>query len=229
MEFDHLVVVAKLPEQAKKDMVLKHGVIGVKGGEHKAWGTYNHLAFFQNHTYIEWIGIQDHERAKNSGNRLIQHLVHTWDQDKEGPITFALRTDNMDALIHHWDQEDISYSGPFEGSRTTPNGSTLSWRMLFPTFDFQSKILPFVIEWGDEINAPDDPDDINTIPFQTIHIGVDDLDKAKDEWKLLYQLGEPTPSKDLAGNPSFDWKLGNGILSLSNGEGINAKFGNINI
>ncbi len=229
MDFDHLVVAAKLPEQAKKDMNMKHGVVGVKGGEHNAWGTYNHLAFFNNQAYIEWLGVQDYDTALNSGNPLIQHLMHNHEQDVEGPITFALRTSDMDSLIEYWDEERIDYEGPFEGSRTKPSGSTLSWRMLFPKFDFESKVLPFVIEWADGINSADNPEDTNSIPFNTIHVGVDELEKAKEEWMHLYQLGEPTPSTDLAGNPSYDWKLGNGTLSLSKGEGINAKFGNINI
>jgi len=229
MDFDHLVVAAKSPEQAKKDMNMKHGVVGVKGGEHKAWGTYNHLAFFNNQAYIEWLGIQDYETASNSANPLIQQMVHSYDHDVEGPVTFALRTSDMDSLLDRWDEEYIPYQGPFEGSRTKPNGYTLCWRMLFPKFDLEAKVLPFVIEWSDDVNAPDNSEDMNSIPFNTIHVGVEELEKAKDEWIHLYDLGEPISSTDLAGNPSYDWKLGNGTLSLSKGEGVNAKFGTINI
>jgi len=229
MDFDHLVIATKSPEQAKKDMNMKHGLIGVRGGEHEKWGTYNHLAFFHNQAYIEWLGLQDYDTASNSENPLIQHLVHILDQEVEGPITFALRTSDMESLIEHWEEENIPYHGPFDGSRTKPNGDTLSWRMLFPKFDFDTKVLPFVIEWGNDINAPDYPEDINALPFKTIHIGVDNLEQAKEEWMHLYQLGAATPSRDLAGNSSYDWGLGNGTLSLSKGEGINAKFGNINI
>lgn len=229
MDFDHLVVATKLPEQAKKDMNGKHGVKGIEGGEHQEWGTYNHLAFFNNHAYIEWLGIQDYETASNSANPLIQHLVYSFDHDVEGPVTFALRTSDMDAIIERWDENHTPYQGPFEGSRTKTNGDTLYWRMLFPKFDLKAKVLPFVIEWSESVNAPDQPEDVNNISFNTIHVGVEHLEKAKEEWMRLYDLGEPSSSTDLAGNPSYDWELGNGTLSLSKGEGVNAKFGNINI
>ncbi|MCD5323410.1 MULTISPECIES: VOC family protein [Pontibacillus] len=228
MDFDHLVVLAKSPEKSQQDMKGKHGIRGQKGGEHKEWGTYNHLAFFENGAYIEWIGITDYEKASQSDNPLIQQALETHDQEIEGPFTFALRTSQMDELIEHWEAENLNYEGPFKGSRTTPDGQELSWRMLFPKAE-SAFPLPFIIEWGEKQNGPTDPQDLNSIPFETIHVGVQDLEAALHQWTLFYQLGEPEHSQDLAGNPSYEWKLGNGTLSLSEGEGINGKFGHINL
>ncbi|KGP91833.1 hypothetical protein N780_15840 [Pontibacillus chungwhensis BH030062] len=228
MDFDHLVVLAKSPEKSQQDMKGKHGIRGEKGGEHKQWGTYNHLAFFENSAYIEWIGITDYDTATDSDNPLIQQTVQAHDKDVEGPFTFALRTSQMDQLIEHWEAENLDYQGPFEGNRTTPDGRQLSWRMLFPNTDSSSP-LPFLIEWSGEPNKPNNSENLNSLPFETIHVGVEDLEAALHQWTLFYQLGEPNHAQDLAGNTSYEWKLGNGTLSLSEGNGVNAKFGSVNL
>ncbi|KGP71065.1 VOC family protein [Pontibacillus yanchengensis] len=225
LAFDHLVVLSSSPEKAQHDFSSKHGVRGLKGGHHESWGTYNHLAFFDNQAYIEWIGIENHERAEASDNPLIKHVSYSNQQEIEGTIQFALRTNEMDEVIRYFDKEEIAYEGPFEGSRTKPNGTTLSWRMLFPSFDASKEVLPFLIEWDGPPNAPDDDSLINATPFSKIHVGVKDLEKATLQWQHIYQLESPTYKKDNSENPYTQWNLENGTLILSPNTTLKAEFG----
>src|SRR5690625_432064 len=124
-----------------------HPIKAVKGGEHDHWGTYNYLAHFSNDSYLEWLGIRDYDKAKQSDNPLIKHLIYVSDQGKEGPFQFALRTNQLDKFVSHFEENDIPYKGPFQGNRNKPDGTQLKWRMLFPEYDYRTEVLPFLIEW----------------------------------------------------------------------------------
>ncbi|PAE28375.1 hypothetical protein D1B32_14525 [Oceanobacillus profundus] len=115
---------------------------------------------------MEWLGIFDEALARKSGNPLIHQLVKALDNHVEAPIQYALRTNQIDAYIAHFNAEDISYNGPIPGSRKRTNGSTLNWRMLFPLSE--STALPFLIEWGTEKNVPEDNDLINEQKLHTV-------------------------------------------------------------
>lgn len=155
LAMDHLVLAAINPQQAAREFSKKHALEVVEGGKHELWGTYNYLAYFSNNSYIEWLGIFDEEIAKRSTNPLIAQLVDRLSNHEEGFFQFALRTENMDEYIEHFKKQDLTFTGPISGSRQKPNGSLLEWSMLFPDQ------LPFLIEWGDTRNLPDDPRFIN--------------------------------------------------------------------
>lgn len=82
---------------------------------------------------IEWLGIRTLKKAEQSDNPLVQHLVHTLSNQKQGPFQFALRTTKLDAYVDHFKQNNIPFTGPITGERLKPDGTTLRWRMLFPT------------------------------------------------------------------------------------------------
>lgn len=159
LEFDHIVITAKDPASAAEAYAAKHQVKTVEGGRHEKWGTYNHLAYFANDSYIEWIGIFDKAVAESSGFPLMHQIVHALEQGREEPVQIALRTYDMDHMVQHFQDFSVRYTGPVFGSRQKPDGSMLNWRMLFP--ETESGFLPFLIEWGDGKNAPDDKDLIN--------------------------------------------------------------------
>ncbi|MYL35048.1 hypothetical protein GLW05_15805 [Pontibacillus yanchengensis] len=225
LAFDHLVVLTSSPEEAQNNFYSTYGIQGLKGGHHESWGTYNYLAFFDNQAYIEWIGIEDRKRAEASDNPLIKHIAYSNQRQIDGPIQFALRTNEMDEMIRYFDKEEIAYEGPFSGSRTKPNGTTLSWRMLFPSFDASMEILPFLIEWDGPPNAPEDESLINATPFSVIHVGATDLEKAILQWQHIYQLGTPTYKNDTSENPYIQWNLKNGVVTLSPNTTLKAEFG----
>ncbi|WP_158234712.1 VOC family protein [Lentibacillus sediminis] len=158
-ELDHIVITAEDPASAAKAFAAKYHVKTMEGGRHEKWGTYNHLANFANDCYIEWIGIFDETTAANSDNPLIHQVSHALKQHLEGPVQFALRTQDMDHMVQHFQNSSIRFTGPIPGSRQKPDGSMLNWKMLFP--EAESGVLPFLIEWGDGKNMPEDEQLIN--------------------------------------------------------------------
>ncbi|MFC2947798.1 VOC family protein [Virgibacillus sediminis] len=167
LALDHIVIAAKDPVQAAGEYKRNRNIITVQGGKHPKWGTANHLAFFQNDCYIEWIGVEDWQTASNSDNPLIAHLADVLQEGREGIIRLAFRTDNMDNYLQHFQASGIPYSGPFPGSRMRPDGNKLEWRMLFPEGQ-KEKNLPFLIEWGEMMNSPADPRDINKVEISSV-------------------------------------------------------------
>lgn len=143
----------------------------VKGGEHENWGTYNYLAHFSNDCYLEWLGVSDYDKARKSDNPLIKHLIYVLDQNKAGPFQFALRTNQLDKHIAHFEKNNIPYQGPFYGGRDKPDGTELKWRMLFPDYDYRKEVLPFLIEWQspNQISSLYNPQAVTTINVGSIN------------------------------------------------------------
>lgn len=166
LEIDHIVIAAKNPAKAAQYFGEKHGIVTIEGGRHSNWGTYNYLAYFSNDCYIEWLGIFDENLAMKSDNPLVQRLVSGLNNDTEGMIQFALRTNNMDGYVTHFSKISLSFTGPIPGYRQKPDGSDLHWRMLFP-----EKKLPFLIEWDNGKNIPQDAGMINKQQLKTIAFG----------------------------------------------------------
>lgn len=164
LAIDHLVIVSKNPEKDAKNFSEKNEVTVVEGGKHESWGTYNYLAFFKNDCYIEWLGIFDESLARQSDNPLIQQTVRFLDRGKTGLMTYALRTNELDKYLTHYQENEIAYKGPFPGSRKKIDGSVIAWRMLFP----EKETLPFFIEWESGINLPNDKKNINSKTIDTI-------------------------------------------------------------
>ncbi|MFD2627217.1 VOC family protein [Oceanobacillus kapialis] len=157
LAIDHIVITAHDPKKAATEFGKRYDIEVVKGGEHENWGTYNYLAYFANNCYLEWIGLFDKHLASRSDNPLIQQVVVALENNEEKLIQYALRTANMDQFEHKFKQKGVSYRGPISAERTRPDGSTLSWRMLFPE---PASSLPFLIEWNRE-NKPADLSLIN--------------------------------------------------------------------
>lgn len=144
------------------------------------------MAYFSNDSYIEWIGIFDKKIATQSENPLIKQIVNALDDNMEGPIQYALRTDKMDKYIDHFHKSTIPFTGPIPGSRRKPSGSRLEWRMLFP--GDVSEQLPFLIEWGDVKNVPEDNRLINEQQIHTISAAINNFAKFKDIYQIDLQL-----------------------------------------
>ncbi|WP_085505057.1 VOC family protein [Thalassobacillus devorans] len=205
LAFDHLVIAADQPEEEQNHFEEKYGIRGFRGGRHETWGTYNYLAHLKNHSYLEWIGIEDKETARKSDNPLIKQLVHSLSVNQKGPIQFALRTNDMDQFLDYWDKEGIPYKGPFPGSRKKTDGTLLQWRMLFP--DIQSHSLPFLIEWEGN-NRPDDSHLISNTSFTSIEVGLGNFPNTRRLFEKIYHMESPEHEN----STHCTWSLENGSL-----------------
>lgn len=201
LALDHIVIAAKDPKEAAKQFERKHNIVTIQGGRHENWGTYNYLAYFSNDCYIEWLGIFDKEKALHSDNPLVAQLIHILESHDEYAYQFALRTNKMNHFITHFEDYNIPFVGPIDGSRKRPDGSNLEWKMLFPATEGQ-QVQPFLIEWGKTKNIPADRRLINRkqIPSLTLK------QEALEDFKHIYQI--PTSDHQI--------KLENGTLSFIN-------------
>jgi len=126
LSLDHIVISSSNIEEAARKFRKEFSIETTKGGQHDVWGTYNHLAYFANDCYIEWLGMKDADVARHSDNPLIRHLVHIMDNDRHGSFQFALRTNRMDEFVSHFQNEKIPFVGPVEGKRRKPDGKLLT-------------------------------------------------------------------------------------------------------
>ncbi|GAB4075061.1 hypothetical protein GCM10028778_25640 [Barrientosiimonas marina] len=182
LAIDHIVIAAKNPEKAAERFAQDHGVTITEGGKHTSWGTYNYLAFFRNDCYIEWLGIFDEATAARADNPLVHLLFQRLAEGQEGPIQYALRTQDMDDAVENLKQAGMPYTGPIPGSRSRPDGSLLEWQMLFP--EAEMEILPFLIEWSDGSNTPEDSGLINNKTIRKLAVPVTDL----NTFSAIYQI-----------------------------------------
>ncbi|WP_430788692.1 VOC family protein [Virgibacillus flavescens] len=184
LALDHIVVAAKDAEELSADYGNEFTIKSIKGGQHTEWGTHNYLSYFSNDSYIEWLGTFDDEKASNATNPLAKHLMYVLNNNITGPFQFALRTNQMDKYMEHFKQNDISFDGPISAEREKPDGSVLKWRMLFPKYNFETEVLPFLIEWEDPKNAYPDTSLLNTQTIKQINFG----GIGKEAFAKIYQL-----------------------------------------
>ncbi|WP_051189152.1 VOC family protein [Halalkalibacillus halophilus] len=218
LAFDHLVIYSKNPKSHQELFSKVHKLQGMEGGTHQNWGTFNHLAFMAENSYIEWLGVQDEAVASASDNPLIQQTYQAHLKKQEGPIQFALRTTELDNFLEHFDRNNISYSGPFPGSRTKPDGTKLEWKMVFPFSEQTDSPLPFLIEWNGEGNVPEDKSLINEQPLDQVILRSEDANNLKQIFQTIYQMEEENP---------FEFDLDNGKLIIEQGDRISAVYGNV--
>lgn len=184
LALDHVVIAATNAEELSALYGNRFTIKSIKGGQHSEWGTHNYLSYFSNDSYLEWLGSYDSTKAKKADNPLIKHLVHVLDENTTGPFQFALRTTQMDRYVEHFEVNNIPFEGPMSAKREKPDGSTLKWRMLFPTYNHETEVLPFLIEWEDPSEAYPDTSLLNTQTIRQINFGGID----KDTFTKIYQL-----------------------------------------
>lgn len=157
LALDHLVFAGQDIKAMSAAYGSEFNLKAVFGGHHEAWGTYNYLAYFSNNAYIEWLAINSETVANQSDSPLIKHLTYQLKNKQAGLFQFALQTNDLDSFFTHFTENDIPYTGPFQGKRKLANGKTITWRMLFPTYDHTTETLPFLIEWdqpeSDRVNV----------------------------------------------------------------------------
>jgi hypothetical protein len=167
--FDHIVHYVKNPKDAAYQF-RQLGFHAVEGGKHPYWGTYNYLCYLQNLKYVEWIGIENEDIARNSDHPFSQTLVKDASFG-EGFSFVAIRTDELDFLAESLRRKGFRLRGPFEGSRKRKDGIVLKWRMLF--FDENENMPIFFIEWGQE-------DEQRIIDLQRLNVILPTMDYRPD-------------------------------------------------
>ena len=148
-QFDHLVHFVKSPHLAIEQFN-NIGLHAVEGGKHESLGTYNSLSYFDL-SYIELIGVYDKEAAvSSSGMKYSLRETLKNNQFVEGLARIALRSDNLESVAQWFKQLGLEVYGPHPMSRKRPDGSVVSWKLLYAGKQGEKPDLPFFIEWDEK-------------------------------------------------------------------------------
>lgn len=149
-KLDHIVHFVEKPEKLVNQMNA-YGVHTVAGGRHEIWGSYNSLSYFDDLSYIEFIGIYDEKLFTQAAKNPFT-LFETYEKrNRENGFTrIALRTNKIEEDAKRLRDVGLTVFGPDSFSRKRPDGSTVSWKLLHFGLEGQEIDFPFLIEWDDE-------------------------------------------------------------------------------
>ena len=187
---DHAIYAVGDLDAAGEEIFEREGLASVPGGRHEGWGTANRIVPL-GETYLELIAVVDADEAESSDfGRAVLRAV-TEDRPFVG---WVVATDDIEGVARRLDLEVE------RKSRSTPDGSTLSWRLAGLEVAMETGVLPFFVEWEAEDHHPgaaeaehdEDPEGIAWIEVRT-----------DDEERLREWLGEDAdlPLKVTEGDP----------------------------
>jgi Glyoxalase-like domain len=155
---DHLVVACPDPDAAASQLESALGVAATGGGRHAGRGSWNRIAWFADGSYLELIGIDDADRARQSP--VGAAAVRALEEHGGGLATYALRADELEATAAGLRAAGSSLGPVVHGSRTRDDGEVVEWWTAFPDTDLRPAAPPFLIEhayagaeWGPEALA----------------------------------------------------------------------------
>ena len=149
LKFDHFVHLTPDPTKAA-EAFQQLGLHAVQGGKHEQLGTYNTLSYFDL-SYVELIGIFDEKLVKEAGS-IKYSLRDTFVENdlQAGPQRIALRSTNLQELADRFRAQGLEVHGPSDFRRTRPDGTAVTWKLLFAGKEAESLRLPFFIEWDEK-------------------------------------------------------------------------------
>lgn len=229
-QFDHLVHFVNSPTKALEAFQFI-GLHAVEGGRHESLGTYNSLSYY-GLSYIELIGVYDQQLAESASD-LKYSLRESFkrDQFQEGLSRIALRSTNLEEVAEKFQELGLEVYGPHAMSRKRPDGSVVSWKLLYAGKQGQKLDLPFFIQWdeGDEEREQDlinrsiiAPHEKGNIQLSYVGFAVENAEETAKKWAQYLQLeeGETFIDESLhATGKTLHLKGGDIVLFSPNGKG----------
>lgn len=151
--FDHVLLGVADLDHGIDWFERRTGVRAVPGGVHPGRGTRNALVSLGGPHYLEII-------ASDPAQMSVQPQFPVANLVEPRLIHFAVRTNDIERTAATLSREGVHVTGPADGSRRTPTGRLLRWKML----GVESKFgigpvdpIPFFIEWArDSIHPSQD-------------------------------------------------------------------------
>jgi Glyoxalase-like domain len=143
VKLDHIVVAVRDLADGAGYLEGEHGLTSYVGGSHAPWGTANRIVPLGD-SYVELIAVVDEPTAATSE---VGRWVADGASTRGSPIGWAVRPDDLDATSRR-----LGLTA-HEGSRTTPDGATVRWRMAGIERAIGDN-LPWFIEWNDAATYP---------------------------------------------------------------------------
>jgi len=141
LQIDHILIRVGDLDTAAAALDADHGLGSVAGGRHPGWGTANRLVPLGS-LYLELVTVvAEDDASANPFGRWVAGAP-------PGPIGWCVRTDSIEA--------DAARLGLAvrHGSRLTPDGGLLSWRLAGVEHAAAEPSLPFFIAWDDPSANP---------------------------------------------------------------------------
>lgn len=155
----------------------------MSGGEHAAWGTANRLVPAGS-AYIELMAVRN--RAAAQQNPLGRWLLaYTAAGDRLAGV--ALEPDDLDAECRRLGLT------PTAGSRTTPEGATLTWRLAGMQAAL-TRMLPFFIAWDGAHGS-----DVEGTGLGVEALGIEEVLLGGDPTDVEEWIGRKVPGLHLVG------------------------------
>lgn len=141
---DHLIYTVPELERAVAWLETDLGVRPTVGGRHPDLGTHNALLALGPRIYLE-IMAPDPDASVRPGDR-----PFGIDDLETGRLaTWSVRHPELSAAVESARDLGVELGEPAPGSRDTPDGRTLTWRITDPFTDRLGGVVPFLIDWGD--------------------------------------------------------------------------------
>ena len=138
---DHLVYATPDLETTCRDLEIRLGVRASAGGQHPGRGTRNALIAIGPKAYLEIIAPDPLQPETRSGWFGIDQLT------TPKLVTWAVRVDDLEAFVKEV-SPNAKVGAVRNGSRKTPEGTTLSWQLTEPQLEQGVGLMPFLIEWN---------------------------------------------------------------------------------
>ena len=192
LRIDHAIYAVGDLDAAGEEIYEREGLASVPGGRHEGWGTANRIVPL-GETYLELIAVVDAEEAESSdfGRAVLRAVA----EDRPF-VGWVVATDDIEGVARRLDLEVE------RKSRSTPDGSALSWRLAGLEAAMETGFLPFFVEWEGEADhhpgAADVQHDADPEGIAWIEVRTDDEERLR-EW-----LGEDAelPVKVTEGDPA---------------------------
>jgi hypothetical protein len=137
LRVDHIIYAVGDLDLAGERFQDEFGLASVAGGRHPGWGTANRIVPL-GHDYLELVTVVDRDEAAASEfGRPVMGAVASG----HGLMGWAVATDDLDGIARRLNLEVTN------GSRTRPDGSTLSWQLAGVGRALAVPGLPFFIQW----------------------------------------------------------------------------------
>jgi hypothetical protein len=160
------------------------GVAPARGGAHPGFGTRNSLIGLDSGIYFEIISPDPAQDLKGNRGGVIAALP------RPGIMTFAVRSDDLDALSAAARREGLSLQGPVAMHRDRPDGVRIDWTILYLEDSRFGEAIPFVIDWGTSPHPSESvPAGCQLRSFAVLHPEADELSR------LYAALDIPVPVK----------------------------------
>jgi hypothetical protein len=138
LRLDHVIYAVANLDTAGGCFYEEFGLASVEGGRHPGWGTANRVVPLGG-AYLELVTVVDSDEAASSDFGCAVLKTMTTGRHLVG---WVVASDELEAVAYRLSLE-VS-----RGSRTRPDGTTLSWQLAGLASSLETGALPFFIEWG---------------------------------------------------------------------------------